>query len=180
MATEEIVLPITEPETEWVRGRALQKVNPTRRHARLQMEFGSALNAWSKGIGEVGLEWRFLIAPPGEVRRPLVPDLTFVRNERLRGLPADALETPRFAPDVAIEIRSPGDHEPDVADKVAIYLAAGTALVIVVDPDGRTARLSDENGTRTLGVEDALEHDALPGFRLPLRELFATLELPAG
>ena len=30
MVHQEIVLPYTEPETEWVRGRALQKVSPKR------------------------------------------------------------------------------------------------------------------------------------------------------
>jgi hypothetical protein len=32
MSLHEIVLPETKPETEWVRGRALQKVSPTLRH----------------------------------------------------------------------------------------------------------------------------------------------------
>jgi Uma2 family endonuclease len=178
MDTKEIVLPITEPETEWVRGRALRKVSPTRKHARLQTEFGSALNAWSKGRGEVGSEWRFRIAPPGEARRPLVPDLAFVRNERLKGLSPEEAETPIFAPDVVVEIRSPGDRDADVADKVALYLAAGTALVILVDPERRTCRLIDARRVQELGIGDTLRHDALPGFALDLRALFATLVLP--
>ncbi len=36
MSLHEIVLPETKPETEWVRGRALQKVSPRYRHARCQ------------------------------------------------------------------------------------------------------------------------------------------------
>src|SRR5271166_2840223 len=36
MATLDIVLADTEPETEWVRGRALQKVSSRRTHALLQ------------------------------------------------------------------------------------------------------------------------------------------------
>lgn len=82
MSTTEIVLPITEPETEWVRGRAVRKVSPTRDHSRLQTELSSAMNVWSRGRGEVGTEWRFRIEPPGEPRRPLVPDISYVKVER--------------------------------------------------------------------------------------------------
>jgi len=88
------------PETEWVRGRPLQKVSPTRSHSRLQMELSFALNAWAHGRGEVGTEWRFRIAPEGEPRRPLVPDICFVAFDRLRGHTAEELETPAFAPNV--------------------------------------------------------------------------------
>jgi hypothetical protein len=75
MSLHEIVLPETEPETEWILGRAVQKVSPFRTHARLQLTLGAALLAWAEGRGEVGSEWRFRVAPPGEVRRPLVPDV---------------------------------------------------------------------------------------------------------
>jgi len=87
MSIDEIVLPITEPETEWVRGRALQKMSPQRDHARVQMKLAGALDGWARGRGEVGTEWRFRIALAGEPRRPLVPDIAFVASERLRALP---------------------------------------------------------------------------------------------
>src|ERR1700741_2355701 len=48
----EIVLPETEPETEWILGEPLQKVSPKRDHARLQAAFGSALGTWAEGRGE--------------------------------------------------------------------------------------------------------------------------------
>lgn len=120
MALEEIVLPITDPETEWVRGRALQKMSPKRNHARVQLAFGSALANWARGRGEVGTEWRFRIAVPGEARRPLVPDIAFVAFDRLRGLGEDDVQTPAFAPNVAVEVLSPGDDPRDTADKVDV------------------------------------------------------------
>src|SRR5947209_18307452 len=107
MHTEEIVLPDTEPETEWILGRPVQKMSPFRDHARLQVRFAALLDAWAAGRGEVGTEWRFRIAPPGEVRRPLVPDLAYVSKERLAGLEGMDLQAPPLAPDVAIEILSP-------------------------------------------------------------------------
>ena len=43
MSIHEIVLPDTKPETEWILGRAVQKVSKFRTQARLQATFGAAL-----------------------------------------------------------------------------------------------------------------------------------------
>lgn len=176
MSIHEIVLPQTEPETEWIMGRAVRKVSPRRTHGRLQSAFAHALFAWEPGHGQSATEWRFRIAPPGEIRRPLVPDVAFVSKERLRGLDDGDREVPPFAPDVAVEILSPGDPLRYVEHKVAVYLAGGASLVVVVDPETRTVALHDANGSRTLRDGETLRHPALPGFALALRELFAVLE----
>ena len=173
MAMREIVLPETKPETEWVRGRALQKVSPTRTHARLQLVLGSALHAWARGRGEIGTEWRFRIAPPGEVRRPLVPDIAYVDRETLSRVVPSAREIPTFPPTVAIEIRSPGDRRRDIDEKISVYLRAGTRLVIVIDPKTREATLVDPDRTRVVSSDGRLRHDALPEFDLDLRAFFA-------
>ncbi len=179
MSTAEIVLPITKPETEWVRGRALRKVSPTRDHSRLQGELTLALTTWSRGRGEVGPEWRFRIEPPGERRRPLVPDIAFVKLERIRGLSHAELQAPEFAPDVAVEILSPGDDLRDVAAKIDVYLRAGAELVLVVDPPRRTMTVHDAENIVVLTVADTLHHRALPDFELALGPLFAiALDLP--
>ena len=174
----EIILPETKPETEWVRGRALQKMSPTWNHSRLQGALIFALIPWAEQRGQVGPEWRFRPAPPGEISRPLVPDVSYVRNERLRGLPPDELQSPRFAPDVAFEILSPGDRKADVEDKIAVYLAAGSMLVVLIDPRKRTVTTIDERERQTLNEGDTLRHPALPEFSLPLARLFAALRPP--
>lgn len=176
MHAEEIVLPDTEPETEWILGRPVQKMSPFRDHARLQSAFGYALWPWAEGRGEVGTEWRFRIAPPGEVRRPLVPDLAYVSNARLAGLEGADLQAPPLAPDVAIEILSPSRVQRHVEHKIAVYLAAGSALVIVVDARDRTVHLHDPRGVRVLRGDDTIAHPALPGFALALPVLFAALD----
>jgi Uma2 family endonuclease len=175
MSIHEIVLPETKPETEWVRGRALQKVSPTYDHAALQIELGVAFRTWALAgsHGRVGTEWRFRVAPPGAVVRPLVPDVAYLAYERL---PADAadgdVQVPLGAPTVAVEILSPDDRRPDVEHKIATYLAAGTAAVIVVDPHRRTIAVHDAAGVRLLGSGDILRHPVMPGFELPVDELF--------
>jgi Uma2 family endonuclease len=178
MALQEIVLPVTEPETEWVRGRALQKVSPTRNHALLQLALASALRSWAGARGEVGTEWRFRVAPPGQPPRPLVPDVSYVAVERLRGLTGDELQVPRLSPDVAAEILSPGDRRPDVDDKIYTYVAGGSHLVIVVDPLRVAVELHAPGEKTTLGLGDTIVHAALPGFALSVSELFATIAPP--
>ena len=178
MATYEIVLPETEPETEWVRGRALQKVSPQRTHSMLQGALTSELRRWARGRGNAGPEWRFRVAPPGEVRRPLVPDVAYVSNERLRPLSDAELEMPPIAPDVAVEILSPDDRRIDVNDKIAVYLGAGSSLVIVVDPQHRSVELHDRAQSLCLDESGTIEHWALPEFSYPARDLFAELRRP--
>jgi Uma2 family endonuclease len=175
MAIHEIVLPETKPETEWVRGRPLQKMSPKRAHSRLQGALTMQLDRWAAGRGEVGPEWRFRAAPPGEIRRPLVPDVAYVSNERLRPLSDEEIEVPPLAPDVAVEILSPGDRRVDLDDKIAVYLSAGSSLVIVVDPTRRVVELYDPAQTVQIDETGTIGHSALPDFSYPVRELFAVL-----
>lgn len=173
MQPAEIVLPWTKPETEWVAGRALRKVSPTRNHSRIQGQLLYLLLPWARGRGEVGPEWRFRVQPPGESRRPLVPDIAFVSGERLRGLTDDEMQIPALAPTVAVEVLSPRDRPEDLASKIEVYLAAGTSLVIVADPRTRTLALYDGNAPTLLGAGDVLRHAALPDFTMDVGAMFA-------
>jgi len=155
MATNEIVLSITKPETEWVRGRAVRKMSPTRDHRRVQTE------------------WRFRVAVENEARRPLVPDISFVAFERMRGLTHDQIQAPAFAPTVAVEIRSPGDDPLDVARKLDVYLRGGSEFVLVADPIKRTMMLHDPVSVIVFAGNDVLEHQGLPGFELTVGPFFA-------
>lgn len=107
--------------------------------------------------------------PGGNVRSP---DASFVAAGRFSGdKPPD--DFPDLAPDLAVEVVSPGDRPRYVLDKVGEYLEAGVHLVWVIDP--RRARavvyrsLSD---VRELGPDDVLDgEDVLPGFRCALRDV---------
>jgi Uma2 family endonuclease len=176
MALHEIVLPETKPETEWVRGRPLQKVSPQRTHSLLQKALMIQLDRWATGRGEVGAEWRFRVAPPGEVRRPLVPDVAYISNARLRPLSDEEIQMPPLAPDVAVEILSLDDRRIDVDDKIETYLRAGSMLVIVVDPKERIVELHDPLGVRKIDIDGAITHTALPSFHFAVRALFEVLK----
>jgi len=178
MALPDIVLRITEPETEWIRGRPLQKVSPTRSHALLQGTMLTILRAWGGSAAEVGAEWRFRVTPPGKAARPLVPDVAYVATERLRGKTGDELEVPHLSPDVAVEVLSPDDRRPDVDDKIATYLSAGSTAVIVVDPKHRTVELHGSGGKHVFGLGETAMHPTLPGLAIAVSELFDTIAPP--
>jgi Uma2 family endonuclease len=178
-AIREIVLPETTPETEWLRDRPVQKVSPTRRHALLQLAVAVRLRAWARGLGEVGTEWRFRVTPPGEITRPLVPDVAYVSYERMMALSVAERETPPVAPDIVVEILSPDDRPADLAHKRDVYLAAGATTLLIVDPDRRTMDVFDAGGAHTEYHEtDTYASGLFPGLTLSLADLFAELDTP--
>ena len=89
-------------------------------------------------------ETGFILArDPDTVR---APDAAFVNRER-----ADRIGHPSGywpeAPDLAVEVVSPGDTYSELHDKALAWLAAGTHLVLVVDPATRRVtryRAADE------------------------------------
>ncbi len=170
----EIILPDAKPALEWVNNRVVQKVSAGRRHALAQAAFASALGLWTheRGNGMAGIEWAFQVRPPGEIGRTLVPDVAFLSYERMPFEEQEALETVRIAPDVVVEVRSPGDRQRDIDEKIRVYLAAGTMVVFLVDPETKTVTVRDVRETRTIGIDDTLEYPALVGFSLPVRALF--------
>ena len=109
---------------------------------------------------------------PDRVR---IPDVSFVSWARvpIEGVPDEGFWP--FAPDLAVEIVSPGDRASDVHTKVEEYLAAGTRLVWVLWPQERLVTTRAAGGQpRELGPDDELEGgEVLPGFRIRVSELFA-------
>ena len=170
----EIVLPEAKPAFEWVNGRALQKVSPRRKHSLAQSEFLIALSEWASatGLGRFGTEWEFRIAPPGEERRPLVPDVAFLSYARLPYEAETDADIPRVAPDAVVEVLSSGDRHRDVEEKVRVYLAAGTSVVFLVNTDHQTVTIRDATGSQTINRDRGVTHSRLPGFSMPARLLF--------
>lgn len=170
----EIILPEAKPALEWVNGRTLQKVSPQRKHAMAQGRFYGALDAWARerGSGDVGTEWEFRIAPPGEVRRPLVPDVAYLSYSRVPFEDENAADIPHIAPDVVVEVLSPHDRRRDVDEKIRVYLASGTSVVFVVNTKDEVVQAYDLRGIEKFGAVDVISHEALPGFGLPVRFLF--------
>ena len=170
----EIEVPQTKPATEWVNGRALQKMNPRERHGRAQSAFLVALLEWSRehGSGRVCPEWDFRLAPPGEPRRPLVPDVAYLSYGRVSYDDDDAASIPIVAPNAVVEVLSPGDARRDVEEKVRVYIASGTEVVFIVDPIRETTEVCDAHGRKKFHRGEVLTHGSLAGFALPVAKIF--------
>lgn len=103
------------------------------------------------------------------------PDVTFVSYDRLPELSYQGYGT--IAPDLAVEVISPTDNPHHVNRKIINYLNAGTWVWVVypaaqevhVHVPGQKPYIVSDNGTLDGG-------DVLPGFTLPLSEIFAELD----
>lgn len=107
---------------------------------------------------------------PNLVRRP---DISFVRFGRFPSEePSDVYD--QLAPDLAVEVVSPGDASIEVEEKVNEYLAAGVRLVWVVQPTVQRIMIYRGDGTlAALRASDELSgEDVIPGFRCSIAELF--------
>ncbi len=120
----------------------------------------------------------YRVAPLGEARRPLSPDVSLVWNERLSDLSDEDYELPPFAPDVVVEITSRYEPRANIDHKIGVFLSAETQLAIVVDPKARIVELHDREGVIVLGKDDVLKHSALPGFTLDLATFFQEADRP--
>ncbi|MFZ1933405.1 MAG: Uma2 family endonuclease [Thermoguttaceae bacterium] len=107
-----------------------------------------------------------------------IPDVCFISWDRFPGGRLPKTPIPAVAPDLAVEVLSDSNTEGEMRRKLQDYFTAGVRLVWYVDPRTRTASaytspehctVFDENGVLTGG-------DVLPGFELPLRELFVEMD----
>jgi Uma2 family endonuclease len=105
-------------------------------------------------------------------------DLAFVSNDRLQAQPT-RVSALHVAPNLAVEIMSPSNAWDDVMVKLKEYFGIGVEEVWVVSIPVRIVTVFRSlRDTRTLALEsnDVLECPSiLPGFALPLREVFAGL-----
>jgi len=101
------------------------------------------------------------------------PDVVYVRLSRLPNneIPDGDIFV---APDLVVEVLSPGNSGSEVDEKLDEYLGAGVSLVWIVNPDRKTIRVFRQDGTHRLyHASDIIENEsALPGFRLVVGEVF--------
>lgn len=173
MTAEELLhVEIPGKWTELVRGVLRVSEPPGITHgivaARLTYRIGH--HVYGHQLGEVaGQDTGFQIASnPDTVR---APDVAFLSNERLAAVKPRGYAA--GAPDLAVEILSPGDRPAEVLEKIADWLRAGTRLVWVVDLERRIARVHRADGSIALVPQDgALDgEDVLPGFSCEIAAL---------
>ncbi|HKQ52273.1 MAG TPA: Uma2 family endonuclease [Pyrinomonadaceae bacterium] len=104
----------------------------------------------------------------------LAPDTAFISRENIpeSGIPKKYWPG---APDLAVEVLSPGDTAREVEVKVGRWLSAGARLVWTINPKHKSVtvyRAAKESDT--LSETDELDgEDVVPGFRCQVSEIFA-------
>jgi Uma2 family endonuclease len=158
---------------ELVRGVLVPVTPPGPDHGELAAYLSAQLVAFTRPrrLGTVYVESGYvLFRGPDTVRGP---DVSFLSPERAAQVKGRRGFVP-FAPDLAVEVRSPDDSPADLSAKAQDYLDAGARLVWVVDPPARTVQVREPGrAPRVLGIDAVLDGgEVLPGFALPLAELF--------
>ena len=107
-----------------------------------------------------------------------IPDVAFVSWDRLPGRQIPRTPIPDLAPDLAVEVLSPSNTAAEMERKRRDYFDSGCRLVWEVDPDARTVAVYTAPQQATVVAEgQSLDGGAvLPGFTLPLAQLFAELD----
>ncbi|MGH7700047.1 MAG: Uma2 family endonuclease [Gemmatimonadales bacterium] len=163
---------LPDKRVELVRGVLVVREPPgyvhgevTARVTRALMDHADAHDLGRVLAGDPGFQ---LATDPDTVRGP---DVAFVRRERLPHPSPPGYAG--FAPDLVVEVLSPGDRPGDVLGKVAEWISAGTRLVWVIDPERRLARVYRDDGGETLVTADGgLDGEAvLPGFSCSLASI---------
>ncbi len=99
-------------------------------------------------------------------------DVAYVSKERLAHAKTDGYLD--VAPDLVVEVVSPHDRWTEINEKLGEYLACGVRAVWIIDP--RTQRITcyqPSSAVRVYGKDNTLaEPVILPGFSVPVRELF--------
>ena len=108
----------------------------------------------------------------------LLPDLTFTAWSRCPRPEVPPESVAEIMPNLAVEVISPSNRAGEMARKLAAYFAAGVELVWLIDPRTRSAvAYTSPDDATELGPTESLAGGAvLPGFVLPLAQLFARLK----
>lgn len=159
---------------ELVRGKVRTMAPAGFEHGAVIMNVAIPLGAYVKAqrLGVVlGAETGFVLKRNPDIVRGA--DVAFVDASRIpaSGLPIKFWEG---APDLAVEVVSPGDTVEDVEEKVDDYLTAGTRLVWVVNPKRKTVTVHKPAANPlVLRPQDTLEGaDVVPGFRCNVADVF--------
>ena len=121
-------------------------------------------------LGVVAGEAGMMRLSAGLVR---IPDVSFVSWDQLPGHRVPRVAIADLAPDLAVEVISPSNTAREMERKLQDFLAAGVRLVWYVYPEPQEIHVYTAERHDVLTIEQELSGgNVLPGFVLPLRQLF--------
>ncbi len=165
------------PDSEWryeVIGGDLRMIPaPNVKHQRFSLLLSVAIHLY---VEELGLGQVF-VAPIdvilGELATPVQPDILFIRTENLSIITPERIEG---APDLIVEILSPGSRRHDRQTKYRLYAEAGVREYWIAGPETCAVDVYALRGNayvpfgRFRGQGD-VRSELLPELRIPLGEI---------
>ena len=160
---------------ELIDGEHYVTPSPNMRHQQISINLTLMIGGWL----EAHPHGRLFYAPLDVVFSKfdvLEPDILYVSNER-----AHVLTKPNVqgAPDLVIEIGSPGTRQRDETIKRRLYERSDVLEYWIVDPDIEVVRVYRRNGDRfakpvelSREAGEVLTTSLLPGLELPLARIF--------
>jgi Uma2 family endonuclease len=182
------VLELEKPETafmasdpenadryEIVDGQYLELPPMSAKASLLAVEIEFHLNMYGRSHERGIAAPEVLIKLPLNRTRNRRPDAIFVSYARWgKNRPIPDSNAWEVLPEICVEVVSPTDLAEEIDEKVYEYLEAGVSQVWVVYPHGKRVQVYDSSrNVRILNRYDTLDCESiLPGFKLPLSELF--------
>jgi Uma2 family endonuclease len=161
---------------EFVEGKPVPVMPASVTHGQLAAKVSYRL---SKHVEQTGLtgtvcyDCGFVLGLPHDPERMRGPDVSYIAREKIAAH-ADPHRLLRCVPDLAIEIDLTSAKKPGGQQRILDYVEAGVPLVWVIDPRSRSAIAYRADGSARLVRENEVldAEEIVPGFRLPLAELF--------
>lgn len=168
-------LPEAKPALEYIDGMVIQKVSPKTTHSvidsMLVLRLLSHARPRRQGFAYIELRCTF-------DGRSLVPDISYFVTGRIpRDRKGKRVDDVFLAPDLAIEIISPGQTVKDLSARLSWCIDHGVRLAWLIQPTkSRVYVFRPESPRSILERGETLDGgEVLPGFELPLAELFGWL-----
>jgi Uma2 family endonuclease len=170
-----------EVRAELIAGEIYMAATPSSRHQDIVLRLASSMLAHlsQHGGGRVFVAPLDVYLPSGDV---VEPDVLFVAAERV----AMVHDHVHGAPDLLVEVVSPSNPERDRIVKRRLYERNGVSEYWVIEPRSEPRSEPGSGAVEVLRLVDGcyqpagylrdgdtLQTPLLPGFTLPLRELFA-------
>ena len=159
---------------EIVDGMLFAEPSPRRAHQKAVGNLHAILHAWVRAheLGEVYVAPFDVILDP---RTTVEPDLVFVVRDRLDIVAERGVEA---APDLLVEVLSPGTARRDRVRKLNAYARHGVRHYWLVDPEAKTVEAFElvEGAYRlaaAVGEVDELRPGVFPGLAISLPDLWA-------
>jgi Uma2 family endonuclease len=153
-------------------GELIEMTRPAYDHNRALLQLTGTLFIFFKAhpIGELLLSEN-LYALSSLTRR--APDVAIILGDRHKDLKGKKVIP--IIPDIAAEVLSPSETTRMILRKLKQYFEAGVKEVWLIHPEAREVEIwtGPQIPDHALAIEESLTSPLLPGFALPLADLFA-------